>query len=108
MLKNEIKSIWNRVGVTVLTAPVIEHDVMFTLFGVYSFGGFFDSYKTFEGVWGGEGKALYLATRISYTFRAPGFFYTQFSKINFFTLKDFNLQRILSNLLAESKRTIIK
>jgi hypothetical protein len=42
-------SILKRVGAAVLVAPIMGHAVMFTLFGVYSFGIFSPVTITFEG-----------------------------------------------------------
>jgi hypothetical protein len=42
-------SILNRQCATMSAVPVMGHGVMFTLFGVYSFGAFFQNYNNFEG-----------------------------------------------------------
>ncbi len=50
MLKNlKSVSILNRQCAAMLAAPIMGHDVIFTLFGVYSFGAFFSQLQiTFE------------------------------------------------------------
>jgi hypothetical protein len=59
MFKNlESVSISKRVGATMLAAPMIGHNVMFTLFSVYSFGTYFTVKIIFEGR-GRGGKASY-------------------------------------------------
>jgi hypothetical protein len=58
MLKNlKNVSILIRQCAAMLAAPIMDHDVIFTLFLVFSFGAFFSQLQiTFEGGGGGWGR----------------------------------------------------